>query len=203
LSLTNQSLEPEKFTNYEVGAKWDIRPSLSFTAAVYRLDRNNVVIPDPTDATRSILVDGQRTDGVEVGLSGRITRSWSAVGGYAYQDGRITTTLSASAREGARLAQVPRHSFSLWNRYDVTPRWGLGAGIVHTGDVFTSTDNTVMLPAFTRVDGAVFVNLTRTLSAQINLENLLDEDYYAFSHNNNNITPGSPRAFRVALVTRF
>ena len=203
LSLTNQSLEPEKFTNYEVGAKWDIRPSLSFTAAVYRLDRNNVVIPDPTDATRSILVDGQRTNGVEVGLSGRITRSWSAVGGYAYQDGRITTTLSASAREGARLAQVPRHSFSLWNRYDVTPRWGLGAGIVHTGDVFTSTDNTVMLPAFTRVDGAVFVSLTRTLSAQINLENLLDEDYYAFSHNNNNITPGSPRAFRVALVTRF
>ena len=203
LSLTNQSLEPEKFTNYEVGAKWDIRPSLSFTAAVYRLDRNNVVIPDPTDATRSILVDGQRTNGVEVGLSGRITRSWSAVGGYAYQDGRITTTLSASAREGARLAQVPRHSFSLWNRYDVTPRWGLGAGIVHTGDLFTSTDNTVMLPAFTRVDGAVFVTLTRTLSAQINLENLLDEDYYAFSHNNNNITPGSPRAFRVAFVTRF
>ena len=96
---------------------------------------------------------------------------------------------------------MPRHSFSLWNRYDVTPRWGLGAGIVHTGDVFTSTDNTVMLPAFTRVDGAVFVSLTRTLSAQVNLENLLDEDYFAISHNNTHITPGSPRAFRVALVT--
>jgi len=52
-------------------------------------------------------------------------------------------------------------------------------------------------------DGAVFVNLTRTLSAQINLENLLDEDYYAFSHNNNNITPGSPRAVRMSLSARF
>jgi catecholate siderophore receptor len=69
--------------------------------------------------------------------------------------------------------------------------------------VFTSTDNTVTLPAFTRVDGAVFVNLTRSLAAQVNFENLFDEDYFAFSHNNNNITPGSPRAFRVALTSRF
>jgi catecholate siderophore receptor len=35
LSLTNQALDPEKFTDYEVGAKWDIHPALSFTGAVY------------------------------------------------------------------------------------------------------------------------------------------------------------------------
>ncbi len=161
LSLTNQSLDPERFTNYEVGAKWDLQPGLSFTTAIYRLDRTNVVVPDPTDASRSILVDGARTKGVEVGLSGRLTPAWTAVGGYAYQDGRITNTLSASARNGAKLAEVPTHTFSLWNRYDVSRRWGAGAGIIHNADMFTSTDNTVRLPAFTRVDGAVFVNLTR------------------------------------------
>jgi catecholate siderophore receptor len=203
LSLTNQSLDPEKFTNYEVGAKWDPRPALSVTAAVYRLNRTNVVVPDPNDASRSILVDGQRTNGFELGLTGRITRAWSAAGGYAYQDGQITSTLSASARAGAKLAQVPAHTFSLWNRYDVTERWGLGVGIIHNGDMFTSTDNTVLLPSFTRVDGALFVNLTRALAAQVNIENLLDEKYYAFANGNNNITPGSPRAFRVTLITRF
>ena len=52
LSLTNQALDPEEFRNYEVGAKWDVRPALSFTAAVYRLDRGNVVVPDPDDPTR-------------------------------------------------------------------------------------------------------------------------------------------------------
>jgi catecholate siderophore receptor len=203
LSLTNQSLDPEKFTNYEVGLKWDVRSALSLSAAVYRLNRTNVVVPDPNDVTRSILVDGQRTNGFEIGATGHVTPAWTLVGGYAYQDGAITQTLSAAARAGARLAQVPRHSFSLWNRYDVTRRWGLGAGIIHSGAQFTSTDNAVVLPAFTRVDGALFVRLTAALSAQANVENLCDERYFASSHNNNNITPGSPRALRIALTTRF
>ena len=203
LSLTNQSLDPERFTNYEVGAKWDLKPGLSFTSAVYRLDRTNVVVPDPTDASRSILVDGARTKGVEVGLSGRLSPVWTAIGGYAYQDGRITNTLSATAKDGAKLAGVPAHTFSLWNRWDVSRRWGAGFGIIHNADMFTSTDNTVMLPAFTRLDAALFVNLTRAVAAQVNMENMFDAGYYAFSHNNNNITPGSPRALRVALTTRF
>jgi catecholate siderophore receptor len=38
---------------------------------------------------------------------------------------------------------------------------------------------------------------------QVNVENLFDEDYYASAHNNTNITPGSPRAIRFALTTRF
>jgi catecholate siderophore receptor len=162
-----------------------------------------VVVPDPTDASRSILVDGARTKGVEVGLSGRISPAWTAMGGYAYQDGRITNTLSATAKDGAKLAGVPAHTFSLWNRWDISRRWGAGLGLLHNADMFTSTDNTVMLPAFTRVDAAVFVNLTRAVAAQMNMENMFDAGYYAFSNNNNNITPGSPRALRVALTTRF
>jgi catecholate siderophore receptor len=35
------------------------------------------------------------------------------------------------------------------------------------------------------------------------VENLLSEDYYAYANGNNNITPGSPRAVRVGLTTRF
>jgi catecholate siderophore receptor len=203
LSLTNEALDPEKFTNYEAGIKWDARPDLSLTAAVYRLNRTNVVVPDPTDATRALLVDGQRTQGVELGLAGNLTRSWRVLGAYAYQDGTITRTLSANARAGARLAQVPDHSFSLWNRYDVTSSWGVGLGVVHNGDRFTSTDNTVVLPAYTRVDGALYLTLSRQLRAQVNLENLFDERYWPSSNGNNNITPGAPRSVRVALTTRF
>ena len=34
LNLSNEALDPEEFTNYEVGAKWDVVPGLAFTAAV-------------------------------------------------------------------------------------------------------------------------------------------------------------------------
>jgi catecholate siderophore receptor len=122
LSLTNQALEPERFINYEVGAKWDARADLSVTAAIYELDRTNVAIPDPIDPTRSLLVAGQKTQGFELGVTGNITPRWTTVGGYTYQDGRITQTISATARAGAALAQVPAHNFSLWNKYNVTRR---------------------------------------------------------------------------------
>jgi catecholate siderophore receptor len=148
-------------------------------------------------------VDAQQTKGLELGLGGRLTSAWSLIGGYAYQDGEITRSISATAQAGASLAQLPKHSFSLWNKYDLSSQWSVGLGLIHRGEIFTSTDNTVILPSFFRVDAGVFFNLNSTFQAQLNVENLFDEDYYSSAHSNTNITPGSPRAFRVALNTRF
>lgn len=203
LSVTTQSLEPERFTNYEVGAKWELTPMVIATAAVYRLDRGNVVVPDALDPRVSHLVDAQRTTGAEFEISGRVLERWTVQGGYAYQDGKITQSLSATVQAGAQLGQVPRHSFSLWNRYDATARLGLGLGIISVGDRFVATDNAVVLPSFTRVDGAVFFQITPQLRGQVNVENLLDTRYYWAAHSNNNIAPGSPRAVRFAVTTRF
>jgi catecholate siderophore receptor len=203
LSASNESLDPEEYENYELGAKWDLRPDLALTAAVYRLDRTNVAIPDPLDPSLSILVDGQRTAGVELGLSGHVTEAWSVFGSYAYQDGELTATASSTAVDGATLAQLPEHKVSLWNRYQLTPAWGLGLGLMYQSEMFTSTDNTVTLPSFTRVDAAVFYALNDRIRAQLNVENLLDEDYFASAHNNNNITPGSPLAVRMGVTVAF
>lgn len=203
LSATNQAFDPEEFKNIELGAKWDIRPNLSATAAVYKLDRTNVVIPGLTSADPSQLVDGQTTKGVEVGLSGKITRAWSVMGGYAYQDAELTATQSAIARDGARLAQVPKHSASLWNRYEFTPAWAAGLGVIYRDNIFTTTSNSVTLPSFTRVDAALFYTLNPNYRVQVNVENLFDKKYYASAHSDTNISPGSPRAVRVALNAKF
>ena len=203
LSLTNQALDPEEFRNYEVGAKWDVVPSFSFTAALYRLDRGNVIVPDPTDPAVSVLVDAQRTKGLEIGVNGYVTPAWSVAGGYAYQDGEITRSISATAQAGAVLAQLPKHSISLWNKYDFTTRFAAALGVISRSDVFTSTDNLVVLPNWTRVDTALYYNVTSMLRAQINIENLFDKGYYLNAHSNTNITPGSPRAVRIAFTTLF
>ncbi len=203
LTVTNRVFDPEKFENLEVGFKWDLRPDLSFTSALYRLDRRNVVVTDPADATRSILVDGQRTEGLELGLAGRVHERWSVTAGYAYQESEILSTQSATIPAGARLAQLPRHSASLWNRIDLDDHWGFGLGWIYRGEIFTSTDSTVRVPGFARVDAAVFCKLNDRLRAQLNVENLLDREYFASAHNNNNITPGSPPAVRLSVTTRF
>lgn len=200
LSVTNRALDPEKFENYEAGVKWDLAPSLAITGAVYRLKRNNVAITDPADPTRSILVDGQRVNGAELGIGGSPLRNWTMSGAYAFQDGKILTAQSSTVLAGARLASLPRHSVSLWNRYDFAARWGAGLGLIRQTEMFASTDNLVVLPGFTRVDAALFYRLSDRIRGQVNVENVFDKGYFVSAHSNNNITPGSPRAAR-AMVT--
>ncbi len=201
LTATTETLEPEQFTNYEVGAKWDARPDLALTAAVYRLDRSNTSAPDPNDATKIVQTGEARTRGWELGVNGNVAPWWQVSGGFASQRARIISTTAAAAK-GQRVPLVPEMTVSLWNRWQVLPSLGLGLGIIHQEKMFAAIDNTVTLPGFTRADGALFVRLTRLLSAQVNVENLFDERYYATSHGNNNIMPGASRTLRVSLTTR-
>jgi catecholate siderophore receptor len=198
LNLSNQALDPEEFENTEVGVKWDLREGLALTAALFRLDRTNVVIPDPNQPGESLLVDGQRSEGFELGVSGRIRDNWSIQGGYAWQDGELTEALG-----GTRLAQLPRHAVSLWNRLDLTPRWSAGLGVIHQTRMYAAADNAVTLPGFTRVDAGVYFRPGDRLRLQLNVENLLDDTYYPNAHNNNNISPGSPFAVRVGVTANF
>ncbi|MFL6468236.1 MAG: TonB-dependent siderophore receptor, partial [Pyrinomonadaceae bacterium] len=113
-SLTNitQQVKPEQFQNYEVGVKWDIKPNISFTSSLYRLNRTNTRSIDPNDPTRIIQTGSQRTNGFEVGVNGNLTHKWAFTGGYAYQDAYIMSA-TASAVAGKQVGQVPHHSFSV------------------------------------------------------------------------------------------
>lgn len=203
LTASTQALAPEKFVNREVGFKWDIAGKIALTAATYQLDRRNVAIPDPADPTRSLLVDGQRTRGVEVGIAGRITWQWQIMGGYALQNGRYLATQSATIAQGSRLPQLPKHSASLWNRYDFNSRFGIGLGAIHRGSIYASADNTVRLPAYTRWDAAVYFAAAKSVDLQLNVENLFDTRYSISANSNQNISPGSPRAAVLTARIRF
>src|SRR6185369_14371324 len=202
LTTITQQVKPEKFTNYELGAKWDVRRNLSFTTALYRQDRTNTRATDPNDPTRILQTGSQRTNGYELGFNGFVTSKWSIAGGYAYQDAFISSATVAAA-QGAQVALVPHHTFSLWNNYRVLPRLGLGLGIIHRSDMFAAVDNAVVLPDYTRADAAVFFSITERWRLQANFQNLFDNTYYLNADGNNNISPGAPRGARVALVARF
>ncbi len=203
LTPSNQSLQPEKFVNYELGAKWDVSDRLSATAALFRLDRSRVSAPDPSDPARSILVDGQYSEGLELELVGRLSDDWSLQAAYAWQRGEITADLSATVLDGAELAQLPKHSGAIWNRYDLSERWSLAVGMIHRGSIYATLDNRVELPAFTRFDAALYFAASDQLQLQLNIENITDKTYFASAHNNNNITPGSPLAAFVSAHWMF
>lgn len=202
LAANTANLDPENAKNYEIGGRWDLLPKLSLSAALFRLDRNNV---RNADGNGGIVLSGQtQTEGIELGLQGNITRDWQVYAGYAHLDARITKATAAAGNLNNRPQLVPENTLSIWNRINVGNGVGAGLGVIYQGASFPNADNLVQLPAFTRFDGALYYtfagNKTRLA---LNVENLFDKEYFPTADANNNITPGSPRNARLTLTTSF
>ncbi|QNP45187.1 TonB-dependent receptor [Sphingomonas sediminicola] len=201
LTSTTADLKPERFDNYELGAKWAPIDGLLATAAIYRLDRTNTRAIDPL-TQQTVLTGAQRSKGLELGLERSISDRWQVSAGYSWQKAEITKT-TASAPAGRDVPLVPKHSFSLWNRYDVSDTIGLGLGVIARSKSYASISNNVKLPGYARVDAAAYYKLMLGIEAQINVENIFGADYFPTAHSDNNIAPGGPRAIKAQLRFGF
>jgi catecholate siderophore receptor len=195
--------EPEKFENKEIGLKWEISPRLMFTTAIYNLDRTNQRLPDPNHNGFFILSGRTETKGFEAALSGYVTEAWQMIGGYAYTDARIASATSLTILPGNRVGLVPYNVFTLWNKYQFNEMWAAGVGIIHQTSSYTSSDDTVKMPGWTRIDAAIYGRINKNFRWQVNAENIFNTRYYSTADGNNNITPGSPFAVRGTLIANY
>ena len=213
LTSSNKSFDPEKFTNIEAGIKYDLLQSFSISSAIYRLERSRMAISDPSSPTTNIIiVDGQVTKGFELGFAGKLFDAHSMYGGYTYQDAEITSAqlikkdTDEKILSGTLLGHVPKHTFSLWNKYEFNETWSAALGVVSRSDMYAATPTTttaVNLPGYTRVDAAIYANINKQTKLQLNIENLLDKTYYQSAHNNNNIMYGYPLTARATVTYTF
>lgn len=207
LSTTNQDLEPEETTNFEIGGKWDLLDNrLALTAALFRLERTNMKTSDPANPTKLVLAGEQRTDGLELTASGQLSDKWQVYAGYAFLDAEITKSNSFTngvANEGQVPTLTPRHSANLWLVRSLTQTWRVGMGANYVDDRYTALDNNVVMPAYTTVDAALLYNLPKWDMA-LRLRNVFDKDYYASAHGSVDlITPGAPRTLELSTNYRF
>jgi catecholate siderophore receptor len=196
-------LDPQKFENMELGAKWNINPRLLYSASIYNLNRTNVPIADGNNPGFFIPSGSHRIQGFETSLTGFVTDDWQASLGYAYTDARITSATSKTIIPGNRVQLVPYNQVSLWNKYQFNPWVSAALGVIYFGDSFASSDDTVKLPGFVRVDAGLFFKVTDNAKAQLNVENLFNKGYWASADGNNNISPGQGRTVRVSLTAKF
>jgi len=208
LATTTADLEPEKAINYELGARWDLQPRLTLSSAIFRLDRKDVHVSDPANPGTFVKSGKQRVEGVEIGIQGEVTRDWMVYGGYAYLDGRVKEPISSGTAAtpasvvpaGNKIGLVPENTFSLWNRFNHSGGWGTGLGVIYQDESFTSFNNTVTIPAFWRVDGAIYYAFAdRKTRLQFNIENIFNRKYYPTVDGDNNISPGAPVNARLTL----
>ncbi len=174
-------LDPETSQQFEGGIKAELFDGrLSSTLAVYDLTKQNIVTPHPTDPERVVLTGEANSFGVELDITGKLTDRVSLIGSYAYTD----TEVIEGANAGNRLFNVPRHAGALWAAFEAAENFKVGAGLYLAGEREGDLENDFQLPGYVRVDAmAAYTSKLgpSRLTAQININNLLDKEYFAYS----------------------
>lgn len=207
LAANAAELEPEMTRNYEAGIKAAFQPlKLNATLAVFRLDRDNIKTNDPLNVSRLILVGEQRTNGLEITVSGAPFKKFDFIAGYSLLDARITKSNSFSAGvalEGRFAQTTPRNSGNLWMTYQLPKQLTIGFGGNARSKTFTSTNNLITLPGFARFDASLSWKSEKHYEVAFNIKNILDRKYFETAHNDNQIMPGAPVNGSVSLRYRW
>jgi len=185
-------LDPSEFSNLEAGIKWDLADDQSVTLAVFKIDQD-LVEDDGLGGSR---IKDAEIEGFEAQYLGRITDQWTVSAGYTY--------LTGEDKNNKRPGELPKSSFSIWNSYQLTEKLGLGLGAIYQGESTPkggASKGTV--PSFTRVDAAAYYQLSENLRLQLNVENLLDEEYYPHAYSSHQFTVGAPLNATVSVKGTF
>lgn len=179
--LSLQELDAEQAEQIEVGHKFETQGGrFILTTSAYQLIKKNLA--DYSLYPRIQTVGEARSRGLELDLSGRISRRLSLIGSYAYTQAEVTDD---PRFEGKRLANAPRHSGSLWVRFELGSAWAAGAGVFAQDQREGDQANSFQLPGYARVDFMVSRDLRLAGVAatfQVNVENAFDRRYYTGSH---------------------
>jgi catecholate siderophore receptor len=182
-AVGTELLDPEETESVEIGAKANLfNDRLALSGAAFRLKRENAQI----QVSPGVFEQAGEAEvrGVELGVSGNLTREWQVFGGYTWMDSELVSGAYTNVNVGDPLANTPEHSFSLFSTYRVTPKLSLGGGVYHVSDSFGGNQggagggaNRVYAPAWTRVDLFASYDVSDTASLQLNVQNAGDADY--------------------------
>ena len=190
----NNQLDPDTFENLELGIKWNANEALSLSASVFEIDKKSPQVADNDPSTLDVIESS--IDGFEVQIQGKLNSNWSINASYGYLDGE---QVNRSGNTGLRPRELPENMFSLWTMYQVTPKFGLGIGVSYQDESFINNSNSATLPSYTRIDAAVFYEVSEDLMIQLHVENLSDRVYFPNAHSTHQASVGEEVNARLSL----
>lgn len=202
---SNPNLKPEKAQAFDLGTEYGFAEGGNIKATFYASRTTDMIysmttkVPQYTDPVVNKVIDYESRQqnagsslarGIE--LSGEYpVLSWLSVSGsYAYTDSRITedrtTTDPAKSLVGKRTIVVPKDMASL----ALDAKQGDWSGVLsarYVGRQFTMNDNSDVVKnvftnysIYTVFDLKVGYQITKSLKANLMVDNLLDKEYYEY-----------------------
>ncbi|MDR3763916.1 MAG: TonB-dependent receptor [Acidobacteriota bacterium] len=206
-----QNFDPLTGAQYELGVKSAITKRFNLTAAIYKLQLNNMIVsdPDPTLATEGFEVSAGHTHsrGFELDGKYRLGKGWDLLTAYAFTDVREGN--NASYVVGSTVPNVSKETLRIFATHEFTGGTlkGLeaGAGVTaasrFTSNLVPSTTPTryVTLPAYGTVDAMLGYKFAKHYRVIANVTNLFDHRYTTSASSYGWFFPGAPvtATFRV------
>jgi len=215
---TTANYSPGKAKTWELGTKWDLLDEkLALTGALFQVERSN---PSDTDEFNVVTQTSakERVRGIELGLAGSITPSWSLYGGLTVMDSKVLDNAEEPWQEGGKMKNVPNVTFNVWSNYTFDDRWDAGLGAQYVGKRRFVAGNTVSgegghsadvtMPSFWLFNAAVGYTVNKNLSLRLNVNNIFDEFYLARGTSSSDGfqlygVPGAGRTFVLNAEARF
>jgi catecholate siderophore receptor len=191
---SGETLKPDYFESSEIGLKLDLNKYLSLTSAYFESESE---IADYDGTSSDYITErGLSVDGFELELKGQVNENLNVAFSYSNIDGETA--------KGGLPREIPESTYSIWTTYDINPNFGWALGVMHQGESAVKDDNpNLLLPAYTRVDAAVYYSIADDLKLQLNIENLSDEVYFPHSHSTHQVAVGEARSTRLSLSKTF
>ncbi|HUR72281.1 MAG TPA: TonB-dependent siderophore receptor [Candidatus Limnocylindrales bacterium] len=204
LTVATNNTPPEKNEIFEVGAKLNFfGGALSFQGAVFRIDKKNARTPNPIDPLGPNVVTGkQRSQGFEIGLTGRLLPGLNVFSGYTFLDTEILKDNTIPSNVGNQIQNVPKNSANVWITYDFLEKWQIGGGPSYVDSRYSNNANTNRVPGFVKWDSTVAYQITKNIQFRVNAINLTNQLYFD-SISGSKAIPAAGRTFLAGANFKF
>lgn len=213
------NVKPESALNYEIGAKAELMGGdLLLTFAAFRNERDQYKVASVDPQFPEQQLDGRsRVNGIALGATGQISDAWSITANYTYLDSKILQNAADGATTdpavGAALQNTPTHSGSLFTTYKLPFGLRIGYGVTYQGDFALNVPTDTVTQIFRVADYWVHnaylaYDIGENFTAQLNVKNVTDADYFTRVRANAGTTvgwatAGEKRAAVLTLGYRF
>ncbi len=201
----NLNLDPETSVSFEAGTKWNLLGNKTLlSASVFRIEKKNARVPDPTTPGFNSLGGKQRVDGAEVEFNGEILPGWSLRFGYAYLDSKTLTSSATGPIVGAPLIITARHMGSFSTSYDISAKFNVGLNFLATSERLgqNTRSSYLVAPGYHLVDLSAKYRFSDKVTGQILVYNLGNKLYYEQLHPVH-VIPGAGRTALATLKVGF
>ncbi|QYK00672.1 TonB-dependent siderophore receptor [Shewanella psychrotolerans] len=184
IDINGDYLDPLEGKAYEVGVKSSyLDDRLHTTVALFQIDQDNLAVEAGTAIIGGVLttyydaVQGTKSKGFELEVVGEPVDGWNISAGYSQ--------FNAEDAEGKRVATTsPQKQFKLFSTYQLVnllPELTFGGGVTWQSESYSEVGDVVIeQDSYALVNLMARYNLAENMDLQLNVENLLDEKYYAY-----------------------